>query len=61
MQLEEYLKEKDMHPMMFAVNLNVSVASVYGWLSKRHLPGPNMAKRIEKLTDGAVPAKIWKK
>jgi len=53
MKLKKYLLKYRIEPDEFAVNANISISSIYRYLSgkKMHL---RTAKHIEKLTEGEV-------
>lgn len=56
MQLRTYLAMHNIPPAAFAGTLNVSVQTLYRYLSSDRFPTPENLKRIREATGGAVTA-----
>jgi len=58
---EKWFKETGKKKQWFAKELGVNGASISRWLSGEVRPHNAVRKRIEQLTDGAVPMDAWNK
>jgi hypothetical protein len=54
MKLEEYFDKFKINKMEFALRCDLSLASIYLYISKKRSPRIEVAKRIEKETGGRV-------
>ena len=59
--LKKYLKANRATQRDFASSLGISQAFLSQLLNGRRIPSLDLAVRIERLTDGAVPASSWVK
>ena len=57
MDLRKYLIEQGIEPIEFALMMNISMTTLYRYLSKRGRPTYATAKLIEKFTKGKVTVK----
>jgi len=59
--LEAYLSENRIKQADFAATVSASQATISKLINRTVMPGLSLALRIEKATDGRVPASIWVK
>ncbi len=60
MLFDDWFKSQGIKKSWFAQQLGVDSASISRWLSGKVKPHNAVRKRIEELTDGAVPMEDWK-
>ena len=60
MLFDDWFKSQGIRKNWFAQQLGVDSASISRWLSGKVKPHSAVRKRIEELTDGAVPMEAWK-
>jgi transcriptional regulator with XRE-family HTH domain len=60
MLFDDWFKSQGIRKNWFAQQLGVDNASISRWLSGKVKPHNAVRKRIEELTDGAVPMEAWK-
>ena len=58
-KLLEHLQSKGIRPSAFAKMCNVSSSSVSVWIRNIVIPSPKNAKKIARLTNGAIPVERW--
>lgn len=58
--LAKYLRDNDINQSAFSDEMRRSRACVSYWLSGRNAPTKAIARKIEAMTKGAVPADSWK-
>jgi DNA-binding transcriptional regulator YdaS (Cro superfamily) len=59
--LANYLADHGLTQRAFAKLIDAPPPQISMWLSGRRRPGLDYALAIEQVTEGAVPAKSWKK
>jgi len=57
---EDWFQSNGVRKNWFAEQIGVDSASISRWLSGKVRPHRPVRKRIEELTDGAVPMDSWK-
>jgi hypothetical protein len=57
---DAWFKDQGIRKNWFAEQIGVDSASISRWLSGKVKPHRPVRKRIEELTDGAVPMDAWK-
>ena len=60
MMFDDWFKSQGIRKNWFAQQLGVDNASISRWLSGKVKPHNAVRKRIDELTDGAVPMEAWK-
>ena len=58
--LNDWFKDHGIRKSWFAEQIGVDGASISRWLSGKVRPHKAVRKRIEELTDSAVPMESWK-
>jgi DNA-binding transcriptional regulator YiaG len=56
---QAWFKENGIRKNWFAVRLGVRSSDISRWLSGKVKPSRPVRKRIEELTEGAVPMESW--
>lgn len=59
MLFDAWFKDQGIRKNWFAEQIGVDGASISRWLSGKVRPHKAVRKRIEELTDGAVPMDAW--
>lgn len=58
-KLRRYLRDNQITQTKFAEDLKTRPQMVTYWLSGKHTPRAKTMKRIEEMTEGAVPMSSW--
>lgn len=58
-RLLEWLKEQDKSQTWFAAEVGVARAVLWRWIVGDQMPRLDFAAKIERVTEGAVPAVMW--